>query len=171
MSEPLRSLEGARQIARGLAAAHVRVAASVPDTWIGSLVEELAKIPGLKTIAACREEEALAIACGVNLAGRRGVALVQNAGLLNCGGLLASLVELYRIPLFLLVSYRGDPRDPIFYHVPKGRHTEPVLRALGIPYALADRRGSLEEQVRRGVEYTVEALGTFALLFSGEDLQ
>lgn len=162
---------GARQIASGLVAAKVEVVASVPDTWIGRLVEELGRIPGLKTVSACREEEALAIVCGANLAGRRGVALVQNAGLLNCGGILASLVELYRVPLFLLVSYRGDHRDPVFYHVPKGRHTEPVLRAMAIPYALLDRRGNLEEQVRRGVEYTVEATGPLALLFSGEDLE
>lgn len=162
--------EGARRIATGLAAAGVTVAASVPDTWIGRLVAEVRKLPEITAVDACREEEALAIACGANLAGRRGAALVQNAGLLNCGGILASLVELYQIPLFLIVSYRGDHRDPIFYHVPKGRHTEPVLRAMGIPYALTDRRGDLEAQVRRGVEYALEARGPFALLVSGEDL-
>ena len=161
---------GARQIAAGMAAGRVGVAAFVPDTWIGRLLEEVARVPGLRAVAACREEEALAIACGANLAGRRGAALIQNAGLLNCGGILGSLVELYRVPLFLLVSYRGDYRDPLFYHAPKGRHTEPFLRALGIPYALADRRGDLAQQVRRGIEYAEEARGAFALLFSGEDL-
>ncbi len=166
-----RSSGGARQIVAALAAAQVEVVASVPDTWIGRLLDELRKVHGLKSIAVCREEEAIAIACGVNLAGRHGVALIQNAGLLNSGGILASLVELYRIPLFLLVSYRGDHRDPVFYHVPKARHTEPVLRAMGIPYVLADRRGNLEEQVRRGVEYVEAALGPLAFLFSGEDLE
>ena len=163
------SSSGARQIAAGLAAARVEVVAAVPDTWIGQLLDEIGKLPGVKSVSACREEEAVAIACGANLAGRRGVALIQNAGLLNCGGILASLVELYRVPLFLLVSYRGDYRDPVFYHVPKARHTEPFLHAMGIPYALADR-GDLEKQVRRGVEYVEESLGAFALLFSGEDL-
>ena len=162
---------GARQIAAGLAAARVEVVASVPDTWIGQLLDELAKVSGPRCVAVCREEEAIAIACGANLAGRRGVALIQNAGLLNCGGILASLVELYRIPLFMLVSYRGDYRDPVFYHVPKARHTEPFLHAMGIQYALADRHRDLETQVRHGVEYVEEALGPFALLFSGEDLQ
>jgi len=170
MPPSARSSEGARRIVAGLAAANVEIVSAVPDTWIGRLIEEIERTPGMRTVAACREEEALAIACGVNLVGRRGVALLQNAGLLNCGGILASLVELYRVPLFMLVSYRGDHRDPIFYHVPKGRRTEPILRALGIPYALADRRGDLREQVRQGVEYAAEALGAFALLFSGEDL-
>jgi sulfopyruvate decarboxylase subunit alpha len=154
-----------------LAAARVDVVASVPDTWIGRLQDAIAMVRDLQSLAVCREEEAIAIACGANLVGRRGVALIQNAGLLNCGGILASLVELYRIPLFLLVSYRGDHRDPVYYHVPKGRRTEPVLAAMGIPYALADRRGDLEAQVRRGVEYAEEALGAFALLLSGDDLE
>lgn len=171
MSAGSRSSVGAHQITAGLVAAGVEVVASVPDSWIGQLLDEIGKIPGLKSVPVCREEEAIAIACGAHLVGRRGVALIQNAGLLNCGGILASLVELYRIPLFLLVSYRGDYRDPVFYHAPKARHTEPVLQAMGIPYALADRRGDLERQIRRGVEYTEEALAAFALLFSGEDLE
>ncbi len=160
---------GARQIAEGLASAKVEVAAYVPDTWVGRLVDELGRTPAVMLVAACREEEAVAIACGANLAGRRGAVLMQNVGLFNSGGILASLVELYRVPLFLLVSYRGDYRDPLFYHAPKGRHTEPVLRALGIPYALADRRADLGQQVRRGVEYAEVSQGPFALLFSGED--
>ncbi|HEY7678654.1 MAG TPA: thiamine pyrophosphate-binding protein [Candidatus Methylomirabilis sp.] len=163
--------EGARRIAAGLLAARVEVVASVPDTWIGRLVEAAGQLSGLRTVAACREEEAIAIACGANLAGRRGAALMQNAGLLNCGGILGSLVQLYRVPLFMIVSYRGDARDPIYYHAPKGRHTEPFLRALGIPYALADRRADLEAQVRRGVEHAEEASGAFVLLIGGEDLE
>jgi phosphonopyruvate decarboxylase len=163
--------EGARRIAAGLAAAGVEVVAAVPDTWIGRLVEAAAQVPGLRTVAACREEEAIAIACGANLAGRRGAALMQNAGLLNCGGILGSLVQLYRVPLFMVVSYRGDARDPIYYHAPKGQHTEPFLRALGIPYALADRRGDLGAQVHHGVERAAEASGAFVLLISGEDLE
>ena len=170
MTTEIAPAEGARRIAAGLAGARVDVVASVPDTWIGRLAQEGARLPGVRSVGACREEEAIAIACGANLAGRRGAALMQNAGLLNCGAILGSLVELYRVPLFLVVSYRGEVRDPVFYHAPKGRHTEPFLRALGIPYAVADRRGDLEAQVRRGVEYAAESQGPFALLISGEDL-
>ncbi|MFQ5521467.1 MAG: hypothetical protein ACE5FK_08725, partial [Candidatus Methylomirabilia bacterium] len=66
MSTLAHSGEGARQIAAGLVEAKVELAASVPDTWISRLVEELGKVRGMRSVAACREEEALAIACGVN---------------------------------------------------------------------------------------------------------
>jgi sulfopyruvate decarboxylase subunit alpha len=163
-------MEGARRIVEGLEAGGVTLAASVPDTWIGRLMEAVRRSPAIRVVDVAREEEAVAIACGANLVGGRGAVLIQNAGLLNCGGVLASLVELYRIPCFLIVSYRGDWRDPVYYHAPKGRLTEATLRAWCLPYALADRDGDLALQVRRGVEFAAESRGPFVLLLSGEDL-
>jgi sulfopyruvate decarboxylase subunit alpha len=163
--------EGARRLVAGLQAGGVTLAASVPDTWVGALMAEVRRTPGIRALDVAREEEAVAAACGASLAGGRGAVLIQNAGLLNCGGILASLVELYRIPCFFLVSYRGDYRDPVYYHIPKGRVTEETLRAWRVPYALANPGGNLQEQVRRGVAFAVEARGAFVLLFSGEDLR
>lgn len=161
---------GARRIVAGLRACGVGTAVTVPDSWIGHLQEAIAADGVIRDVAACREEEAVAIACGVNLAGGRAAVLMQNAGLLACSGILASLVEPHRIPLLMVVSYRGDARDPIFYHIPKGRHTEPLLRAMGIPYALADRGRDLAEQVAEGFRQAEEAGSAFAFLFSSEDL-
>ena len=147
------------------------LAASVPDTWIGRL---MATVRGSRTIRAvdtAREEEAVAIACGAALAGGRGAVLIQNAGLFNCGGVLAGLVSLYRIPCFFIVSYRGDRRDPVYYHEPKGRVTEPTLSAWRLPFAIADRTADLEAQVARGVESAVATSGPWVLLISGEDLE
>jgi sulfopyruvate decarboxylase TPP-binding subunit len=164
------SASGARSIVAGLEAARVALAASVPDSWIGRLMAEVRRSGSIRVLDVAREEEAVAAACGVSLAGGRAAVLIQNAGLLNCGGILAGLVELYRIPCFLIVSYRGAHRDPVYYHAPKGRVTEATLRAWHLPYALADRRDDLADQVRAGVEFAVESRGPFVLLISGEDL-
>jgi sulfopyruvate decarboxylase TPP-binding subunit len=110
------------------------------------------------------------VACGANLAGGRGAVLIQNAGLLNCGGILAGLVELYRLPCFFLVSLRGDARDPIYYHEPKGRVTEATLQAWRLRYAIADRSHDLAAQVKQGVDAAAEAQSPYVLLISGEDL-
>ncbi len=128
------------------------LAASVPDTWIGTLVRTVRESKKIRAVDAAREEEAVAIACGAGLAGGRGAVLIQNAGLFNCGGVLAGLVQLYRIPCFFIVSYRGDGRDPVYYHAPKGRVTEPTLSAWRVPFAIADRAADVEGQVVRGVE-------------------
>src|SRR5262249_16602260 len=101
---------GAQQIVAGLETAGVPLAASVPDTWMGKLRATVRPSRAIRAVDAAREEEAVAIACGASLAGGRGVVLIQNAGLFNCGGVLAGLVELYRVPCFFVVSYRGDRR-------------------------------------------------------------
>jgi len=164
-------MDGARRMVAGLEAAGVTLAASVPDTWIGRLMQAVRESAKIRAVDVAREEEAVAIACGASLAGGRGAVLIQNAGLLNCGGILAGLVELYRIPCFFIVSYRGDWRDPVYYHAPKGRVTEATLSAWRLPFAVADRAADLQAQVARGVEFAVESRGPFVLLISGEDLE
>jgi len=59
----------------------VTLAASVPDTWIGTLARTVRESKKIRAVDAAREEEAVAIACGAGLAGGRGVVLIQNAGL------------------------------------------------------------------------------------------
>lgn len=163
-------MSGVQAMVRGLEEAGVTLVASVPDTWIGKLMATVRGSAKIRALDVAREEEAVAIACGANLAGGRGAVLIQNAGLLNCGGILAGLVELYRLPCFFIVSLRGDHRDPIFYHQPKGRVTAATLDAWRLPHAVADRAGDLAAQVRRGVERAAESRGPYVLLISGEDL-
>lgn len=162
--------QGARRIVGALETAGVGLVATVPDTWIGSLVQEARRSERLRVVDVAREEEAVAVACGAALVGRRAAVAIQNAGLLNCGAVLASLVRLYRVPCFLLVSYRGDERDPVYYHVPKGQITEPTLRAWGIRHARATAGDAIRGQILAGLEFAEAAQEAFALLFSGEDL-
>jgi len=69
-----------------------------------------------------------------------------------------------------LVSYRGDERDPVYYHVPKGAATEPTLTAWGVRYARAAGPARIGEQIGRALAWTEAARAPFALLFSAEDL-
>src|SRR2546428_2417060 len=135
---PLADMTGARKSCAGLESAGVTIGASVPDTWIGKLVEEVHRSSAIRVVDVAREEEAVAVACGANLAGGRGAVLIQNAGLLNCGGVLAGLGGLYPVPRFFILSLRGGHPDPLYYHAPKGRGTEGTLRARRAPYAPAD---------------------------------
>jgi sulfopyruvate decarboxylase alpha subunit len=162
--------EGARRIVVALEQAGVTIVATVPDTWIGWLAAEMRRSPKLTVIDVASEEEAIAIACGAHLAGARAAVAIQNAGLLNCGAIVSSLVQLYRIPCFMLVSYRGDERDPIYYHVPKGQMTEPTLAAWHIRCAHACGADRIAEQIAQGLEWVEEARAPFVLLLSAGDL-
>jgi sulfopyruvate decarboxylase subunit alpha len=75
----------------------------------------------------------------------------------------------YQFPLLMLVSYRGTPDDPVFYHVPKGRVT--VFRGIGLSNACSDRHRPIGTQVEQAATYAEEASCSSALLLSREDLQ
>jgi len=147
------------------------VAVAVPDSWLGEILVRIEAEPAMRLVRATHEEEALAIACGARLGGVRTALFVQNAGLLSMGAGMVCLAQRYQFPLLILVSYRGTPEDPVFYHIPKGRVTEPVLGGLRVPFARADRNRPLGPQVETAATYAEEASSPFALLMSREDIQ
>src|SRR5436305_3696068 len=89
--------------------------------------------PDTTLVRLTREEEAIGISAGAHLAGVRSALLMQNHGFLAAINPIVSLAFLYKIPLLMLISYRGHmgERDP--WQTQGGRFTEPVLRALNIP--------------------------------------
>ena len=163
-------MSGVHAIVGALETAGVTLAPTVPDLWFGTLMVELRRSSNVRVLDVAREEEAVAIACGAALCGTRAAVIIQNAGLLNCGAVIGSLVHLYRIPCFFLISYRGDERDPTYYHVPKGRATIPTLDAWSIQWARAQGPGKIATQIQQGITWAETAQAPFALLFSAEDL-
>jgi sulfopyruvate decarboxylase subunit alpha len=87
------------------------------------------------------------------------------------GAGMVTLAQRYQFPLLILVSNRGTPQDPVFYHVPKGRVTEPVLKGLALPYVCADGARPIGLQVEAAATFAEEATSPFALLLSREDVQ
>jgi sulfopyruvate decarboxylase subunit alpha len=147
------------------------VAVAVPDSWLGEILVRIEREKSMRLVRATHEEEALAIACGARLGGVRTALFVQNAGLLSMGAGMVTLAQRYQFPLLIFVSYRGAPDDPVFYHVAKGRATEPVLKGLGLAYSLLDRNRPIGPQVEVAATYAEESSGPFALLLSREDIQ
>ncbi|MFQ5692159.1 MAG: sulfopyruvate decarboxylase [Nitrospinota bacterium] len=148
----------------------MRVAVSVPDSWLGGILEEIDRDSDLTLIRATHEEEALSISCGARLGGARTALIIQNVGLLTMGAGMVSLAQRYQFPVLILASYRGSPRDPVFYHIPKGRVTEPVLQGFGLRYAVADPAGPIGPQVEAAAAYAEESSAPFVLLLSREDI-
>jgi sulfopyruvate decarboxylase subunit alpha len=146
-------------------------AVAVPDGWLGEILVRIERQTTIRLVRATHEEEALAIACGARLGGVRTVMFVQNAGVLSMGAGMVTLAQRYQFPLLILVSYRGTPEDPVFYHIGKGRATEPVLRGLSVAYRRCDGNQPIGPQVEAAATYAEEASSPFALLLSREDIQ
>ncbi len=149
----------------------MRVAVSVPDSWLGEILIRIEQDPSMSLIRATHEEEALAIACGARLGGARTALMIQNVGLLTMGAGIVSLAQRYQFPLLILASYRGTPEDAIFYHIPKGRVTEPVLQGFGLRHALTDPGRPIGPQVEHAATYAEESSSPFVLLLSRKDIQ
>jgi len=146
-------------------------AIAVPDGWLGEILVRIEQEPTIRLVRATHEEEALAIACGTRLGGLRTAMFVQNAGVLSMGAGMVSLAQRYQFPILMLVSYRGTLEDPVFYHAPKGRVTEPVFNGFGLAHARTDRNRPIGVQVEKAATFAEEASCPFALLLSREDVQ
>lgn len=118
----------------------------LPDSEIGTWEPSLLACPGLHLIRVCREGEAIAIAGGLMIGGKKPVAIMQCTGLFDAGDALRNIVHDLKLPLFCIVGVRsyyahqqGTSRDscPIF--------TEPIMKAWQIPYDLLGREHSAED--------------------------
>jgi phosphonopyruvate decarboxylase len=107
----------------------------VPCSFLTPLINRVIGDPSLAYVGAASEGEAVAIAAGAWLAGRRTVVMCQNSGLGNAVNPLTSLNAPFRIPTLLVVTWRGGPGvkdEP--QHVLMGQITPEILGVIRIPH-------------------------------------
>ncbi|MBT4426815.1 MAG: phosphonopyruvate decarboxylase, partial [Rhodospirillaceae bacterium] len=80
----------------------------VPCSFLTPLINRVISDPKLNYVGAASEGEAVAIAAGAWLAGRKSVAMCQNSGLGNMINPLTSLNWPFRIPGLIIVTWRGQ---------------------------------------------------------------
>jgi sulfopyruvate decarboxylase TPP-binding subunit len=78
----------------------------VPDSGLKAFIADVYQLPREQHVPATREDEAVAIAAGASLAGRRACVYLQNAGLGHTVNPLASLCIPYELDLLLVVGHR-----------------------------------------------------------------
>jgi len=105
----------------------------VPCSILKDVIHHLSVDPEMTYIPATREDEALGIATGAYLAGKKPIVLMQNSGLGNSINVLASLAILYKIPILMLISWRGYKGEDAPEHFIMGTSTIKLLEDIGIP--------------------------------------
>jgi phosphonopyruvate decarboxylase len=83
--------------------------AGVPCSFLTPLINGVLSRKALAYVGAASEGEAVAIAAGAWLAGRKTVVMCQNSGLGNAVNPLTSLNAPFRIPTLLITTWRGQP--------------------------------------------------------------
>ena len=105
----------------------------VPCSILKDVINYLSEDQEIPYIPATREDEAIGIATGAYLAGKKPIVLMQNSGLGNSIGTLASLVLLYEIPILLLISWRGYQGNDAPEHLIMGKSMLKLLEEIGVP--------------------------------------
>jgi len=109
--------------------------AGVPCSFLTAFIDQVIHRGGSRYVAATSEGEAVAIAAGAWLAGRKPMVLCQNSGLGNMVNPITSLLHPFRIPLLLGVTWRGEPGlkdEP--QHELMGEITHGLLGLMRVPF-------------------------------------
>ena len=101
--------------------------------------------PGRTVFPVPREEEGISIMAGLGLAGRRAVFIFQDNGI---GNLLTSLLTFpqpYHVPLFGLVTRRGQPGEYNSMIHTISERSEAILDAAGVRWIQLDDRVPVDD--------------------------
>lgn len=123
----------------------------VPCSYLTPFINHVMADPELGYLPAGNEGEAVSIAAGAELGGRRGIAMFQNSGLGNAVNPLTSLAHTHRIPMLVIVTLRGEPGGPADepQHGLMGPITTRLLELMEIPWEYFPRE---PEQIRPCLE-------------------
>ena len=162
------SATNSKLIYDALKACDVKIMSALPETWLVHLIRRADEDPDTKLIRIAKEEEAVGISAGAHLAGVNSALLMQNHGFLAAINPIVSLALLYKIPLLMLISYRGHfgEKDP--WQTQGGLATEPILRALNIPTWLLTGNTDIFRRIKDAQTLANASLHPVAVLLTRE---
>src|SRR5436853_6789981 len=164
------SLENSKLIYRALKACAIRRLSALTDTWLVHLIQIAEDDPEMTLVRLAKEEEGVGLSAGAHFAGVKSAMLMQNHGFLAAINGIVSFAHLYKIPLLMLISLRGSfgERDP--WQTRGGSVTEPLLRALAIPYSFLDASSSVEKRIAQAHTLAESSPQPVALLLTRDIL-
>lgn len=127
-------MDSSESVFKALKKAGIDFVVSLPCVNLGKVMEMVDCDSGIIHVPVTREEEGFGICAGAYFGGKKPAILMQNSGLGNSVNVLASLYELYSIPILMIMSHRGTEGEFMGAQVPMGKATTGVLDALNIAY-------------------------------------
>lgn len=162
------STTSSRLIYDALKACDVKIISALPETWLVHLIRMADDDPDMTLVRIAKEEEAVGISAGAHLAGVNSALLMQNHGFLAAINPIVSLALLYKIPLLMLISYRGHFGEKDAWQTQGGMVTEPLLRAMNIPLWHLNNRADVTRRIQDAQTLAHASLHPVAVLLSRE---
>jgi sulfopyruvate decarboxylase subunit alpha len=158
------SVDNSRIIYDALKGCGVRLVSALPETWLVHLIRMAEDDPEMTLVRLAKEEEGVGLSAGAHFAGVKSAMLMQNHGFLASVNGIVSCAQLYRVPLLMLISHRGEfgERDP--WQTEGGGVTEHLLQALRIPFAYLDNPAHVAHRVKKALTLAYSANKPVGLL-------
>ena len=159
------NVELANRTVAGLKEAGINFVSYIPETRLSEILPVLAADDSFMLAPVSSEAEAVGIAAGAALGGKRAAVYMEGTGLFVSTYNLLTVGERYGVPMLLLVAYVGSFEDQrnsyLFSHY--GNKTKGILETLGIQYLIVDSGESTRSanQRRRENDACVEIAGGF----------
>ena len=162
------SVANSRLIYDALKACDVKIVSALPETWLVHLIRMSEEDPEMTLVRLAKEEEGIGISAGAHLAGVNSALLMQNHGFFAAINPIVSLALLYKIPLLMLISWRGHMGEKDPWQTQGGLMTEPVLRALNIPTWHLTNPSDVARRIKDAQTLANASLHPVAVLLSRE---
>lgn len=117
----------------------------VPCSYFTEMINYFNKHRHILHIPAVREDIAVGLAAGAHLANKCPAVYMQNSGLGYSLEAFASIHLIYKIPVLVLLSYRGPEDQNMEEHLIMGQHTEAIIQSFDIEYSLLEEKISEPE--------------------------
>lgn len=111
----------------------IELVTTVPCKQLAGVIDAIDQNPDIYHIPANKEDEGMGICAGAFMGGKRSAIIMQNTAIGVTVNTLVTLTQYYRMPLPMLISYRGELGEPVACQVEMAVHTKALLAQLHIP--------------------------------------
>lgn len=152
-----------------LRAAGITDVVAVPDTHVRSLIALMRERDEMRFIQTATEDEAITLAAGLIVGGRRPLVQIQHAGLFACVNHLRGVAIEGQFPMLFMIGLlnrdpQKAPRDNFDSMV---RYTEPLLDVFDVPYHLLDGPEDVG-QIQVAMQQALDRNGPAAVLIGDQ---
>ena len=122
-----------KKIVEDFVANGVEFVTTVPCKQLAGVIEALESHKSVYHIPSNKEDEGMGLCAGAFMGGKRSAIIMQNTAIGVTINTLVTLIQYYRMPLPMLISFRGELGEPVACQVEMAVHTKALLAQLNIP--------------------------------------
>lgn len=141
----------------------IKQVAYVPDNGLAKLIERCNADKAIRSVVLTTEEEGVAQVAGAWLGGQRAAFLTQSGGVGNCINMLSMMQEC-RIPMFSMVSMRGEWGETYPWQIPMGQATVGALQNAGVIVQHVDDAERLPETVEAAAKLAFDGMRAVSVI-------